>query len=232
MWLFYDFLSLKNDVNVPSKSTKSRKAKKLEKNKFSLTSWRSLTKIAGSGSVPKSKISLDPQHCFECNWYLCSRLWLMSNTSRWRNPNIDSGIVAICANGYDYNYSKLVFALLQNRNVSKQAVVGTVILFVLSIQIWIRIFVRIRILRTKNLEKNFFFHCSSVLWLQVFRICKYSFKIRIRSSVPELRIRIWEQICCHIRYVPSGTGLLKFINYELFPGISLNFRLNNRDPDP
>ncbi len=39
-WLLYDFLSLKIDVNVPSKSTKQN----------NLRSWRSLMKIAGFGS--------------------------------------------------------------------------------------------------------------------------------------------------------------------------------------
>ncbi len=50
LWLLYDFLSLKNYVNVPSKSNRQKKlGKKL------LKSWRSLTKMAGSGSgsVPK-----------------------------------------------------------------------------------------------------------------------------------------------------------------------------------
>ncbi len=71
LWLLYDFLSLKNDVNVPSKSNK-------QKNIFLLTSWRSLTKIAGSGSASGSisqgygsadpdpyQNFLDPQHWLE-----------------------------------------------------------------------------------------------------------------------------------------------------------------------
>ncbi len=44
LWLLYDFLSLKNDVNVPSKSNKHKNFK------FIFTSWRSLTKMAGSAS--------------------------------------------------------------------------------------------------------------------------------------------------------------------------------------
>ncbi len=43
LWLLYDCLSLKNDVNVAGKSNK-------QKNNFLLPSWRSLTKIAGSGA--------------------------------------------------------------------------------------------------------------------------------------------------------------------------------------
>ncbi len=48
LWLLYDFLSLKNDANVPSKRNKH---KNLELKKyFLLVSWRSLTKRAGSES--------------------------------------------------------------------------------------------------------------------------------------------------------------------------------------
>ncbi len=54
LWLLYGFLSLKNYVNVPSKSNKPEN---MEKNSFLLASWRLMTKIAGSGaesgSVPK-----------------------------------------------------------------------------------------------------------------------------------------------------------------------------------
>ncbi len=42
-WLLYDFLSLKNGVNVPSKRNKQKKP-------FLLATWRSLTKRAKSGS--------------------------------------------------------------------------------------------------------------------------------------------------------------------------------------
>ncbi len=41
--LLYDFLSVKNHVNVPSKSNKPKNCLKM--------SWRLLTKIAGSGSI-------------------------------------------------------------------------------------------------------------------------------------------------------------------------------------
>ncbi len=46
--LLFDFLSLKNDVNVPSKSNKQKNFFKIS---FLLASWRSMTKIAGSGSI-------------------------------------------------------------------------------------------------------------------------------------------------------------------------------------
>ncbi len=54
----FDFLSLKNDVNVPSKSNKQ---KKLCKNiSFLLASSRSMTKIEGSGSINQRHGSADP----------------------------------------------------------------------------------------------------------------------------------------------------------------------------
>ncbi len=53
IWLYYDFLSWKNDVNVPSKISKQ---KNLEKNYFLLASWRSLTKRAGSRSISVARI--------------------------------------------------------------------------------------------------------------------------------------------------------------------------------
>ncbi len=60
LWLLYDLLSLKNDVNVPSKS----KEKNLEKNGFWLAFWRSRTKLAGSGdgcgSIGQRQGSADP----------------------------------------------------------------------------------------------------------------------------------------------------------------------------
>ncbi len=52
LWLLYDFLSLKNDVNVPVTSNK-------QKTNFLLTSWRSL-KIEGSGSISQRYGSPDP----------------------------------------------------------------------------------------------------------------------------------------------------------------------------
>jgi hypothetical protein len=51
LWLLLDFLSLKNDVIVPSKSNKQKNLK--IKISFLMASWRSMTKIAGSGSTPK-----------------------------------------------------------------------------------------------------------------------------------------------------------------------------------
>ncbi len=47
-WFIRDFLSLKNDVNVPSKRNKHLNL--VKKKYFLLASWRSLTKKAGSGS--------------------------------------------------------------------------------------------------------------------------------------------------------------------------------------
>jgi hypothetical protein len=47
--LLHDFLSLKNDINVHSKSNKQ---KNLGKNSFKLASRRSMTKIEGSGADP------------------------------------------------------------------------------------------------------------------------------------------------------------------------------------
>jgi hypothetical protein len=74
--LFFDFLSLKNDLNVASKSNKQQKL--CSKISFLLTSWRSMTNIAGSGSGSGSisqrhgsedpdpdppQNVMDPQHC-------------------------------------------------------------------------------------------------------------------------------------------------------------------------
>ncbi len=47
LWLLLDFLSLKNDVNVPSKSNKQKNFLEII---FLLAFWRSMRKIAGSGS--------------------------------------------------------------------------------------------------------------------------------------------------------------------------------------
>jgi hypothetical protein len=56
LWLLYDFLSLKNDVNVRYLQ------KVISKKKFLLTSWRSLTKIAGSGFASGAIVrGMDPR---------------------------------------------------------------------------------------------------------------------------------------------------------------------------
>ncbi len=62
----FDFLSSKNDVNVASKSNKQKKLCK--KISFLLASWRSMTKIAGSGSGsisqrhgPRIRIRIHPK---------------------------------------------------------------------------------------------------------------------------------------------------------------------------
>ncbi len=52
LWLLFDFLSCKNYVNVPSKSNHQKNF--LTKISFLLASWRSMTKIAGSGSASGS----------------------------------------------------------------------------------------------------------------------------------------------------------------------------------
>ncbi len=57
LWLF-DFLSLKNYVNVPSKSNKQKNV--FNKICFLLASWRSMMRIAGSGSGSISQ-SMDPR---------------------------------------------------------------------------------------------------------------------------------------------------------------------------
>ncbi len=58
--LIYDFLSVKNDVNVPSKSKKQKKS--FEKIYFLLPFWRTHSKRAGSGawSVSQRSVSEDP----------------------------------------------------------------------------------------------------------------------------------------------------------------------------
>ncbi len=53
-----DFLSLKKDVNVPLKSYMQKNC--FKKISFLLASWRSLMKIAGSGSISQMHGSADP----------------------------------------------------------------------------------------------------------------------------------------------------------------------------
>ncbi len=63
LWLLYDFLSFKNDVNVASKSNKQ---KNLKKKSFLLASWRSMTKecsFAGSGSISQKRGSGSVPKC-------------------------------------------------------------------------------------------------------------------------------------------------------------------------
>jgi hypothetical protein len=59
--IVFDFLSWKNDVNVPSKSKEQKKSKKIS---FLLASCRSMTKKAGSGSesgsIGQRHGSMDP----------------------------------------------------------------------------------------------------------------------------------------------------------------------------
>jgi hypothetical protein len=57
LWLFFDYLSLKTDVNVPSKS---KMQKHFEKNKFLLAFCQPLMEKAESGSVNQWYWSADP----------------------------------------------------------------------------------------------------------------------------------------------------------------------------
>ncbi len=81
LWLLYDFLSLKKDANVPSKSSNQKT--------IFLTSLRSLTNIAGSGSGSIShrygsadpdpdQYFMDPQHWFQVFFFLTHHLfWIV-----------------------------------------------------------------------------------------------------------------------------------------------------------
>ncbi len=71
LWLLFDFLSLKNDVKVPSKSNMQKNI--VKKICFFLASWRSMMKIEGSWSISQMHGSaypdpdplqnvMDPQH--------------------------------------------------------------------------------------------------------------------------------------------------------------------------
>ncbi len=62
LWLLW-LLSLKNDVDEPSKR---KKQKNIRKKQFFLASWRSMTKIAGSGSVPKCLGSATLKRWIQC----------------------------------------------------------------------------------------------------------------------------------------------------------------------
>ncbi len=104
LWLLLDFLSLKNDVNAPSKSNKQKNL--FLKISFLLASWRSMTKIAGSapesGSISQRHGSADtdpdphqkvmhPEHWFlEC---FCSAVVVESdpNLASWFRIRIQEG---------------------------------------------------------------------------------------------------------------------------------------------
>ncbi len=92
LWLLFDILSSKNDVNVPSKSI-SRKTC------FLLASWRSMTKIAGSWSESESGFIsqrhgfadpdpqqnvMDPQP-WKAEWKTSSesQMWIFHNIGRY-----------------------------------------------------------------------------------------------------------------------------------------------------
>ncbi len=113
LWLLFYFLSLKNDVNVPSKRNKQ---KNLEKNyrSFLLASWRSMTKIAGSVSISRGmdpRIRIRPKmsrirntasqtcvlniHVFRCRVYSRRCGWgpslaTSTFTRRWRSGSAAS----------------------------------------------------------------------------------------------------------------------------------------------
>ncbi len=58
LWLLLDFLSLKNDVNVPSKRNEQKNFFKIS---LLFLSWRSMTKTVGTGSESGSgSADLDP----------------------------------------------------------------------------------------------------------------------------------------------------------------------------
>ncbi len=60
----FDILSVKNYVNVPSKSNQQKTFWKIS---FLLASWGSMTKIAGSGSISQRHGSADPEpHQMSC----------------------------------------------------------------------------------------------------------------------------------------------------------------------
>ncbi len=89
LWLPFDFLSLKNDVEVPSKSTMQKNF--LKQIRILLASWRSMLKIegSGSGSISQRRGSpdldphqnvMDPEHCATLkrrgSWVISVYLWL------------------------------------------------------------------------------------------------------------------------------------------------------------
>ncbi len=87
----FEFLSLKNDVNVASKSHKQKKL--CYKISFLLASWRSMTKKEGSGSINQRHGSadpdppqnvMDPQHCSILFHYLFSAIHSLKSGTRCR----------------------------------------------------------------------------------------------------------------------------------------------------
>jgi hypothetical protein len=89
-WLLYDFLFVKNGVNVTSTSNKQKKNR--NKNNFVLASWRSLTKWAGSGSVSQrygdSDLNLETTaHCHTrfafCMYQMAIKPWGRTLVISW-----------------------------------------------------------------------------------------------------------------------------------------------------
>ncbi len=83
LWLFYDFLSLMNDVNPPSKRIKHSNLKEIFS--FLLASWRSLTKRAGSGAGPHP----DPLIKGPDPLIKGTSPWIRNQMSRIRNTDSD-----------------------------------------------------------------------------------------------------------------------------------------------
>ncbi len=94
LWLLLDIFN--NYVNVPSKSNKQKTF--IKKKSFLLASWKSMAKIAGSGSASGSgSISqrhgsadpdphqnvMDPEHCFN--------VWSGSGSALWQKAGSGSG---------------------------------------------------------------------------------------------------------------------------------------------
>ncbi len=94
LWLLLDFLSLKNDINVPSKSNKQN----FFFISFLLASWRSMTKIGRSGSISQRHGSanpdtdphqnvMDPEHCLTLSkWYARTRTSASRASKRGATP--------------------------------------------------------------------------------------------------------------------------------------------------
>ncbi len=99
LWLFWIFFSLKTYVNVPSKSNKKKNFFKIS---FLLTSWRSVTKIAGSGYESGSESGyisqrhgsadpdphqnvMDPEHT-RLNYVFYRRRWWRAWWAGWVTP--------------------------------------------------------------------------------------------------------------------------------------------------
>ncbi len=91
LWLSFDFLSLKNDVNVPSKRDKLVFRWRLE--------GQSMMKIAGSGSISQRHVSadphphqnvMDPQHCLPISSFFCHSEIISNDNVPQRRTNFET----------------------------------------------------------------------------------------------------------------------------------------------